>query len=87
MIGEMRVDPNKRNVILSHQFIIGGTTSDSERRNIGTLENVDAALYDAFVVTMGDEARESIIAAMKLGLEAAKSKNKARFAPNKNKKD
>ena len=24
----MRVDPNKRNVILSHQFIIGGTTSD-----------------------------------------------------------
>ncbi|MBS5680363.1 MAG: exonuclease SbcCD subunit D, partial [Clostridiales bacterium] len=48
VIGEMRVDPNKRNVILSHQFIIGGTTSDSERRNIGTLENVDAALYDAF---------------------------------------
>lgn len=38
VIGEMRVDPNKRNVILSHQFIIGGTTSDSERRNIGTLE-------------------------------------------------
>ena len=25
VIGEMRVDPNKRNVILSHQFIIGGT--------------------------------------------------------------
>ena len=45
VIGEMRVDPNKCNVILSHQFIIGGTTSDSERRNIGTLENVDAALY------------------------------------------
>ena len=27
VIGEMRVDPNKRNVILSHQFIIGGMTS------------------------------------------------------------
>lgn len=48
VIGEMEIDSGKRNVILSHQFIIGGTTSDSERRNIGTLENVDAALYDAF---------------------------------------
>jgi len=30
-----------------------------------------------------DEARESIIAAMKLGLEAAKVKNKERFTPKK----
>lgn len=35
---------------------------------------------------MSDEARESIRAAMKLGLEAAKLKNKERFTPNKYKK-
>lgn len=37
VIGEMAVDPGQRNVILSHQFIVGGTTSESERRSIGTL--------------------------------------------------
>lgn len=35
---------------------------------------------------MSDEAKESIRAAMKLGLEAAKVKNKERFTPNKYKK-
>ena len=44
----MQVDTARRNVIVSHQFIVGGTSCDSERRNIGTLENVDASLYDAF---------------------------------------
>ena len=48
VIGEMQVDTARRNVIVSHQFIVGGTSCDSERRNIGTLENVDASLYDAF---------------------------------------
>lgn len=36
---------------------------------------------------MSDEARECIRAAMKLGLEAAKTKNKARFTPKKYRKD
>lgn len=36
---------------------------------------------------MSDEARESIKAAMKLGLEAAKAKNKARFTPKKYRKE
>lgn len=48
VICEMNPDPRERNVILSHQFIIGGTTSDSERRSIGTLEDVNASLYDVF---------------------------------------
>ena len=34
-----------------------------------------------------DEARESIRAAMKLGLEAAKVKNKERFTPKKFRKE
>lgn len=36
---------------------------------------------------MSDEARESIKAAMKLGLEAAKVKNKERFTPRKYRKE
>lgn len=36
---------------------------------------------------MSDEARESIRAAMKLGLEAAKLKNKERFTPKQYRKD
>ena len=36
---------------------------------------------------MSDEARDSIIAAMKLGLQAAKAKNKERFTPNKYRKE
>lgn len=36
---------------------------------------------------MSDEARESIRAAMKLGLEAAKVKNKERFTPKKYRRD
>ena len=36
---------------------------------------------------MSDEARESIKAAMKLGLEAAKLKNKERFTPKKYRKE
>lgn len=36
---------------------------------------------------MSDEARESIRAAMKLGLEAAKVKNKERFTPRKYRKE
>lgn len=36
---------------------------------------------------MSDEARESIRAAMKLGLEAAKVKNKERFTPKRYRKE
>lgn len=36
---------------------------------------------------MSDEARESIRAAMKLGLEAAKVKNKERFTPKRSRKE
>ena len=35
---------------------------------------------------LSDEAKESIVAAMKLGLEAAKLKNKERFTPKKYRK-
>lgn len=36
---------------------------------------------------MSDEARQSILAAMKLGLEAAKAKNKEKYTPHKYRKE
>ena len=48
------------------------------------LDSGDDLMFDGD--PMSDEARESIRAAMKLGLEAAKLKNKERFTPNKFKK-
>lgn len=49
------------------------------------LESADTLMFDGDPMT--DEARESILAAMKLGLEAAKIKNKEKYTPKKYKKD
>lgn len=49
------------------------------------LESADTLMFDGDPMT--DEARESILAAMKLGLEAAKLKNKEKYTPKKYKKD
>ena len=50
-----------------------------------SLETADDLQFDGD--PMSDEARESIRAAMKLGLEAAKVKNKERFTPKKFRKE
>lgn len=42
------IDKKKRNILMCHQFITGAATSDSEDRSIGGLEQIDAALFDAF---------------------------------------
>lgn len=44
----MNVDKNSRSVILSHQYITGADTCDSETKNIGGLDNVDASVYRDF---------------------------------------
>ena len=48
------------------------------------LESADSLMFDGN--PMSDEARESILAAMKLGLEAAKIKNKETYTPKKYRK-
>lgn len=50
-----------------------------------TLENQDGLMFDGD--PMSDEAKESILAAMELGLQAAKLKNKEKYTPKKYKKD
>lgn len=46
-----------------------------------SLENNETLMFDGDPMT--PEARESILAAMKLGLEAAKVKNKEKYTPKK----
>jgi len=68
------------------------TLTEKDRRDIARdLEDIMAHLDSAGDLMfdgdpMSDEARESIRAAMKLGLEAAKLKNKERFTPKKYRK-
>ena len=67
--------------------------TDKDHRDIARdLERIMEALDTAGDLQfdgnpMSDEARESIRAAMKLGLEAAKVKNKERFTPRKYRKE
>ena len=66
-------------------------TAKDERDIAKTLETLMAQLDSSGDIMfdgdpISDEARESIRAAMKLGLEAAKIKNKERFTPKKYRK-
>ncbi|MBQ8587074.1 MAG: exonuclease SbcCD subunit D [Oscillospiraceae bacterium] len=47
-IREMCIDPAERNVLLTHQFVTGGETCDSEEQSVGGSDNVDAAVFADF---------------------------------------
>ncbi|MBR1496551.1 MAG: exonuclease SbcCD subunit D [Oscillospiraceae bacterium] len=47
-IENMALEPGVRNVLIAHQFVTGGTRSDSEEISVGGLDNVDAAVFDPF---------------------------------------
>lgn len=47
-IDKMGVNTQERNIILSHQFVTGSETSDSEEISVGGTDNVDADAYDCF---------------------------------------
>lgn len=63
--------------------------TDKDKRDVakdvekimGNLENSGELMFDG--VPMSDEAKASMAAAMKLGLEAARSKNKETYTPKK----
>lgn len=79
--------------INSYEDECTSSLTDKDRRDIARdLERIMEALDTAGDLQfdgdpMSDEARESIRAAMKLGLEAAKVKNKERFTPKKFRKE
>lgn len=83
---------------VSISFLLGDTekapvlTEKDERDIAKDLERIMAQLDEEGDLMfdgdpMSEEARESIRAAMKLGLEAAKVKNKERFTPKKYRKE
>ena len=47
-ISHMALDKRKRNVLLTHQFVTGATTCESEVRSVGGTDNVDAAVFADF---------------------------------------
>ena len=47
-VGAMGVDFAARNVLVTHQFVTGAHTCDSEEHTIGGTDGVDAAVFDGF---------------------------------------
>jgi len=47
-IAHMNIDPGSRNVLLTHQFVTGSITCESEEISVGGSDNVDAAVFEDF---------------------------------------
>ena len=47
-VEKMGVDTAKRNVLLTHQFVTGAATCESEEISVGGSDNVDASVFESF---------------------------------------
>jgi exonuclease SbcD len=47
-VENMDLDPDRRNVLLTHQFVTGSATCESEELSVGGSDNVDASVFAAF---------------------------------------
>lgn len=47
-IRHMDLDPSRRNILVTHQFVTGGLRCQSEEINVGGADNVDAAVFAPF---------------------------------------
>ncbi len=47
-VEEMHIDKNRRNVLITHQFVTGASRSDSEDVSVGGADNVDAGVFADF---------------------------------------
>ncbi len=47
-VEHMGIDPAERNVLVTHQFVTGAATCDSEELSVGGSDNVDAAVFRDF---------------------------------------
>lgn len=47
-VAHMPIDPKKRNVLVTHQFVTGASTCDSEDLSVGGSDNVDATVFAPF---------------------------------------
>ena len=47
-IGKMNINPEKRNILITHQFVTGASRSESEEISVGGADNVDANVFEPF---------------------------------------
>ena len=47
-VEKMNIDTTKRNVLLTHQFVTGALTCESEEISVGGSDNVDASVFEGF---------------------------------------
>ena len=47
-IAQMNVDFSARNVLVTHQFVTGANTCESEELSVGGADNVDASVFEGF---------------------------------------
>ena len=47
-VDEMPINPNNRNVIITHQFVTGASLCESEERSVGGSDNIDGSVFDSF---------------------------------------
>ena len=48
VLSQAELMPGRRSILLAHQFVTGGVTSDSEEDSVGGADNVDAAAFGGF---------------------------------------
>ncbi len=47
-IDALHIDPNVRNILVTHQFVTGAARSDSEEISVGGTDNVSLSVFDGF---------------------------------------
>lgn len=48
VIEHMKLQPEHRSILLTHQFVTGASRSESEELSVGGSDNVDASVFDSF---------------------------------------
>lgn len=51
VVAALNVDTNKRNIMISHQFVTGAERTESEEISVGGLDNVEASIFEIFDYT------------------------------------
>ncbi|MBR5534866.1 MAG: exonuclease SbcCD subunit D [Ruminiclostridium sp.] len=47
-IGQWKIDSAQRNVLVAHQFVIGGSTCESEELSVGGLDQISSQVFEPF---------------------------------------
>ena len=47
-IDRWQIDPTQRNVLVAHQFVLGGSTCESEELSVGGLDQISAQVFENF---------------------------------------